>query len=208
MVALASALVLAHALILDPIFWFVVRAATGVCFAVLYMVIEGWLNERASNTSRGLVFAVYAVIRFGTLGLGQLLLPIASPSDYPLFLIASILVSVAAVPVALSRAAQPKPIEYIHIRLGHLYRTSPVGMAGSFLVGAVGGSVWSLAPVFFGAGAASTQDIAMSMTVMIVLGAVGQWPLGLVSDPDGPPPCHCSNRVPVNPGGDRAQCIG
>ena len=29
---------------------------------------------------------------------------------------------------------------YIHIRLGHLYRTSPVGMAGSFLVGAVGGS--------------------------------------------------------------------
>jgi MFS family permease len=182
MVALASALVLMHPLILDPVFWFSVRAATGVCFAVLYMVIESWLNERASNTTRGFVFAVYAIISFGTLGLGQLLLPIASPSDYPLFLIASILVSVAAVPVALSRADQPKPIEAIHIRLRHLYRISPVGLAGSFIVGAIAGAIWSLAPIFFAGGGASTQDIAVAMTVMILLGAVGQWPLGLISD--------------------------
>ncbi|MFP3921598.1 MAG: MFS transporter [Dichotomicrobium sp.] len=182
MVALASALVLSHPLIIEPAFWFAIRAATGVCFAILYMVIESWLNERASNTTRGFVFAVYAIVSFGMLGLGQLLLPIASPSDYPLFLIASILVSIAAVPVALSRADQPKPIEVIHIRLGHLYRMSPVGLAGSFLVGAVGGCVWSLAPIFFAGAGASTQDIAVSMAVMILLGAVGQWPLGLISD--------------------------
>ena len=152
MVALASALVLMHPLILAPVFWFAVRAATGVCFAVLYMVIESWLNERASNTTRGLVFAVYAIISFGTLGLGQLLLPIASPSDYPLFLIASILVSIAVVPVALSRAGQPRPIEAIHIRLRHLYRMSPVGLAGSFIVGTIAGAIWSLAPIFFAGG--------------------------------------------------------
>jgi len=182
MVALASALVLTHPLVVDPAFWLVVRAASGVCFAILYMVIESWLNARSTNVTRGLIFAVYAIISFGMLGLGQLLLAVDSPSGFPLFLYASILVSVAAVPVALSRAAQPQPIEYIHIRLLHLYRISPVGMAGSFIVGATSGAVWALAPVFFGAGAASTQDIAVFMTVMILAGAIGQWPLGLISD--------------------------
>jgi len=182
MVALASALVLTHPLVVDPLFWLLIRAATGVCFAVLYMVIESWLNERATNTTRGLAFAVYAVVSFGMLGVGQLLLSVDTPEGYPLFLIASILVSVAAVPVALTRAVQPQPIEYIHIRLGHLYRRSPVGLVGAFIVGAVSGSVWSLAPIFFSGGGASTQDIAVFMTVLVVLGAVGQWPLGLISD--------------------------
>ncbi len=182
MVALASALVLTHPLVVDPAFWLIIRAATGVCFAVLYMVIESWLNERATNTTRGLAFAVYAVVSFGMLGLGQLLLSVDTPEGYPLFLIASILVSVAAVPVALTRAVQPQPIEYIHIRLRHLYRRSPVGLVGAFIVGAVSGSVWSLAPIFFSGGGASTQDIAVFMAVLVVLGAVGQWPLGLISD--------------------------
>jgi len=182
MVAMASALVLTHPLLVDPAFWLGVRVVSGACFAILYMVIESWLNARSTNTSRGVIFAVYAIVSFGMLGVGQLLLAVDSPSGFPLFLYASILVSVAAVPVALSRSPQPEPIAYIHIRFGHLYRLSPVGMAGSFLVGATSGAVWSLAPVFFGAGAARTEDIAVFMTVMILAGAIGQWPLGLISD--------------------------
>lgn len=182
MVALASALVLAHPLFVEPVFWLVTRAAAGFCFAVLYMVIESWLNERASNAMRGLTFAVYAVVSLGMLGLGQLLLSVDSPEGYPLFLIASMLVSVAAVPVALTRTRQPRPIEYIHVRLGYLYRCSPVGLVGAFIVGAVSGAVWSLAPVFFAGGGASTQDIAGFMAMLVLMGAAGQWPLGLISD--------------------------
>ncbi len=182
MVALSSALVLAHPLVIDPVFWLILRAATGFCFAVLYMVIESWLNERATNATRGLAFASYAIVSFGTLGLGQLLLSVDSPQGYPLFLIASILVSVAAVPIALTRAVEPQPIEYIHIRLGHLYRRSPVGLVGAFLVGGVSGSVWSLAPIFFAGGTSSTQVIALFMSVLVLMGALGQWPLGLLSD--------------------------
>jgi len=182
MVALSSALVLTHPLIVDPVFWLIVRAGSGACFAILYMVIESWLNARSSNATRGLIFAFYAVVSFGTLGVGQLLLALDSPSGFPLFLYASILVSIAAVPVALSRSPQPEPIEYIHIRVRHLYRISPVGMAGSFLVGAANGAVWALAPIFFGGGAASTQDIAVFMSVLILFGAIGQWPLGMISD--------------------------
>jgi MFS family permease len=182
MVALASALMLSHPLFIDPVVWLITRAGTGFCFAVLYMVIESWLNERSTNDNRGVIFAVYAIVSFGMLGFGQLLLSVENPGGYPLFLIASILVSVAALPVAFTRTEQPKPADYIHIRLLYLYRLSPVGLVGAFLVGGVAGAVWSLAPVFFGAAGASTQDIALLMTVMVLAGALGQWPLGFISD--------------------------
>jgi len=123
MVALASALVLTHPLIVDPAFWLVARAATGVCFAVLYMVIESWLNARSTNTTRGVVFAFYAITSFGMLGMGQLLLPIDTPSGYPLFLIASILVSLAAVPVALSRPAEERGDFIDAVRVGQTVST-------------------------------------------------------------------------------------
>jgi MFS family permease len=49
MVSLVSTLALAHALVLNPILWWLFRSLTGFCFAVLYMVIESWLNEKSTN---------------------------------------------------------------------------------------------------------------------------------------------------------------
>lgn len=181
-VALASALVLAHPLIVEPNFWSLIRVISGFCFATLYMVIESWLNERSSNDTRGIVFAGYAVISFGMLGLGQLLLPLGEPADYPLFLISSILVSLAAIPVALTRAAQPAQIAYVHVRIRHLYHISPVGFLGCFAVGAANGALWALAPLFVQLGQADTTGVAVFMAVLILSGALGQWPLGLLSD--------------------------
>ncbi len=183
MVALASALFLAHPLVVDPEFWFFARALSGFAFAVLYMVIESWLNERASNTTRGVIFALYAVISFGTLGIGQLILSAANPMDYPLFLIASILVSLAAIPVALTRSAQPQQIEAVRLRFGHLYKLSPVGFVGCLAVGAANGAIWSLAPIYLGSGTdATTATVATFMAALIITGAVAQWPLGFLSD--------------------------
>ncbi|MCB1740163.1 MAG: MFS transporter, partial [Gammaproteobacteria bacterium] len=46
MTAIASSTALAHAFFLEPALWWLLRAGSGFCFAVLYMVIESWLNER------------------------------------------------------------------------------------------------------------------------------------------------------------------
>ena len=45
MTALASASPLVHGLILNPVVWSLLRILTGFCFAVLFVVIESWLNE-------------------------------------------------------------------------------------------------------------------------------------------------------------------
>ena len=182
MVAVASAVVSAHALIVNPIAWWLLRTVTGFCFAVLFMIIESWLNEKSTNENRGLVFSIYTSLNLTVMTLGQLLLIFADPSDFPLFLVASILVSLAAVPIALARDEAPAPVSGVELRLRHLYRLSPVGVVGCLAVGLANGSFWALAPVFAQGDGGSASSVAFFMSIAVIAGAVGQWPLGRLSD--------------------------
>src|SRR3546814_3632566 len=48
-------------------------------FRSLYMTIESWLNERATNETRGLIYSVYTMINLTVLTLGQLMLMLYDP---------------------------------------------------------------------------------------------------------------------------------
>jgi len=129
MVSLASTATLVHVLVLEPVFWWPVRAITGFCFAVLYMVIESWLNEKSTNETRGTVFSIYTVINLFVLTVGQMMLTLADPKAFPLFAVASILVSIAALPVALTKSPAPAPIASVQIRIRYLFKSLPVGFS-------------------------------------------------------------------------------
>ncbi|MDH3228598.1 MAG: MFS transporter [Alphaproteobacteria bacterium] len=182
MVAIVSATALAHPLLLSPAVWWALRAVTGFCFAAIYMVIESWLNERSTVETRGTVFSIYTIINLTVITVGQMMLALGTPVDLKLFSIVSILVSVAAVPVALSRAAAPAPIQRVRIRPLRMYRISPVGFVGCLTVGFVNGAFWSLGPVFAQKYGTSITGVALFMSLTVMLGAVGQWPLGRASD--------------------------
>ncbi|MDH3761064.1 MAG: MFS transporter [Gammaproteobacteria bacterium] len=182
MVAVASSAVLAHAVIVSPVLWWLLRAVTGLCFAVLYLVIESWLNEKASNENRGLVFSIYTIINLTVITIGQMMLMLDEPEDFPLFALSSILLSLAAVPVAMTTSAAPEAVAAVKIRLIHLYRLSPVGMIGCLAVGLANGAFWGLAPVYAKGESGDLADVAIFMSVTVIAGAVGQWPIGRYSD--------------------------
>jgi MFS family permease len=184
MVSLASTATLVHVLVLEPVFWWPVRAITGFCFAVLYMVIESWLNEKSTNETRGTVFSIYTVINLFVLTVGQMMLTLADPKAFPLFAVASILVSIAALPVALTKSPAPAPIASVQIRIRYLFKSSPVGVVGALVVGFANGSFWSLAPVFAqsNSAVAGTSGIATFMSISVIAGAMAQWPFGWLSD--------------------------
>jgi MFS family permease len=182
MATIASCSVLIHAFALSPVIWWVLRFATGVCFAVLYMVIESWLNEKATNENRGTVFSMYTIINLTVVTLGQMMLILDEPSNFLLFSVASILVSLAAVPVALSKSSEPAPIESVKINFRRLYETSPAGVVGCLAVGLANGSFWALAPVFARGDGGDVSTVAIFMSVSVIAGAIGQWPLGRMSD--------------------------
>lgn len=182
LVAIASCVVLVHALFVNPVLWWMLRAVTGFCFAALFMIIESWLNEKSTNETRGFVFSLYTIINLTVVTMGQLMLGLDRPENFPLFLLASILVSLAAVPIALTRAEAPAPVLSVKIRLPHLFRLSPVGVIGCLVVGVANGSFWALAPVFAQSKGADTWGVAIFMSVGVLAGALGQWPLGRLSD--------------------------
>jgi len=101
--SVASASTLLHVLFVNVWLWALLRAVTGFCFAGLSMVLESWINERVTNENRGRILSVYRMVDLGALTLGNLLLGTANPAGFELFALVSILVSLALVPVALTR---------------------------------------------------------------------------------------------------------
>lgn len=182
MTAIASATPLLHGLLVDPWIWSVLRFVSGFCFAVLYIVIESWLNERSTNENRGSVFSAYILINMTVLGVGQQMLLFYDPIYLNLFALTSVLVSLAAVPVALSKSENPPPVEDTRLDFRYLYRISTVGMLGSLGCGLANGSFWALAPVFSVSNSGDISLTANFMTAVVFGGAVGQWPLGWLSD--------------------------
>ncbi len=184
MVSAVSTFALLYALWVHPLVWWPVRLLTGFCFAVLYMVIESWLSEKSTNANRGFVFSIYTIINLTVVTIGQMILTLGSPTDFPLFAVTAILISLAALPVSLTTSHAPRPIAAVKIRLGHLYRSSPVGSVGCLAVGLANGPFWALGPVFAQSNVfvVGTTGIALFMSTAVIAGAVGQWPLGRLSD--------------------------
>ena len=49
-------------LMINQYVWIVLRAISGFVMAGAYMVVESWLNEKATNEIRGTVFGLYMVV--------------------------------------------------------------------------------------------------------------------------------------------------
>jgi len=182
MSALASASPLVHALVIQPAAWGLLRLVTGFCFAVLYVVIESWLNERANNETRGVVFSAYAMITLTVFAIGQMLTLLYDPANFELFVIASVLVSIGAVPIALSTSPTPEQPHSASVDIPRLYSVSPSATLGCLVAGLANGAFWSLAPLFTGSISEGTSLAAWFMTSAVAGGAILQWPIGLLSD--------------------------
>ncbi|HWK38618.1 MAG TPA: MFS transporter [Hyphomicrobium sp.] len=182
MTSLASVVALTQALYVDPVSWWALRALTGYCFAVLYIVIESWLNARSDNQTRGLVFSIYTAINLTVITVGQMMLALADPRTFSLFAFTAILVSLAALPIAFTGSASPEQPEFVKPRIGKLFRISPVAAAGCFAVGLANGAFWALGPVFAQNEGFDISEIAYFMSAVVLGGAVAQWPLGTLSD--------------------------
>lgn len=182
LVGLASGTLLFYPLFLEPLFWVFLRVMTGFCLAGLYIIIESWLNERTDNANRGLVLSVYIIINFATVTFGQLLLMVYPLDSFALFTLASVMVSFAAIPLALSKATQPAPLLIVRLNLRRLYRNTPLGLVGMFVVGTAHGTFWSFGGVFASRSGLDTNQIAIFMSVAVGAGALGQWPFGRLSD--------------------------
>ncbi len=180
--ALGSIAALVHAVFVEPVSWTLMRILTGTCFAGLYVVAESWLNDRATNETRGQLLSVYVVISLGGMGVGQLLLNVASVAGFELFILASVLLSVAVIPILLSAGPAPTFTASSGLGLRRLYGISPLGVIGTMGTGLANGVLIGMGAVYGNRVGFSAAQISLFMGLMFLGGVVLQWPIGRASD--------------------------
>jgi MFS family permease len=183
--SIASTAVLLHTEFVNPWAWGIFRLMTGFAYAGLYVVAESWLNDKATNSTRGQLLSVYMVISLGGLGFGQLLLILADPIETTLFILISVLVSLALVPISLTASSAPEFSEPEHISFPQLYQVSPLGVAGCFGIGVVHGALFGMGAVYANKMGMSVSETSYFMFVFLLGGIVLQWPIGRLSDSFG-----------------------
>ena len=180
--SLASSAVLVHTVFVTPLTWGLVRIVTGFCFAGLYVVAESWINEAATNRTRGQLLSVYMIMVLGGTGSGQLLMNLSDPRGFELFVLVSVLISVALIPITLSvgRAPPFEASESIGVRA--LFRASPLGVAGAFLIGIAHAALYTMGPVFGTEIGLSVERVSLFIAAALFGGLALQWPIGWLSD--------------------------
>ncbi len=180
--SLASTAVLIQVLFINPQTWFAMRLLTGFCFAGTYVIVESWLNAASDNKSRGQMLSIYMLISFGGLAGGQWLLKLAHPSGFSLFVLSSILLSLALVPILIRRTETPEVESETRISIIKLMNISPGGVFSIFTSAIAHGSVFAMGAVFAVKSGLTVTNTALLMSSFIASGALAQWPLGWLSD--------------------------
>ncbi|WP_413872490.1 MFS transporter [Albidovulum sp.] len=180
--SMISAVLIMYAAAPDWMVWVVMRVIIGFSFSGVYITAESWLNNASTNETRGQALSLYMIMQMIGIIAAQALLNFGDPSGYILFVIPSVLVSLAFTPILL--AATPAPAFETTRRLSFaaLYRASPLGCVGMFLLGGVFSAQFGMSSVWGTAAGLSVREISIFVAAIYVGGLVFQYPIGWASD--------------------------
>ncbi|MDX5349662.1 MAG: MFS transporter [Paracoccaceae bacterium] len=180
--SLISAILVIYPVYPDWMAWTVLRVLAGFCFSGIYITAESWLNNTASNDTRGQALSAYMIVQMLGIIASQVLLNLPDPTGFALFIVPSVLVSLAFTPILL--AAKPAPAFDSTRRLPfrELFRISPLGCVGMLLTGGVFSAMFGMAAVWGAQEGLSVPQISIFVGAMYVGGLVLQYPIGWASD--------------------------
>ena len=180
--SLASLSALVAVVYVNPFMWTISRFITGISLVSCYVVTESWLNDRATNKNRGQLLSAYMMVIYFGLALGMLLLNISKPEAYEPFILVSVLLSVALVPILLTKRPAPKFKKIETISILELYKISPLGSLSSFFTGIIHAAFFSLISVYATIAKFTLFETSILLFIATIAGVLGQGPIGYFSD--------------------------
>lgn len=167
---------------LNPYCWLVLRFITGYCLAGLFIVIEGWVVQASDRKLRGVILAMYLLTYYLSQGLSQLFLKIEFSQMIYDYIVIVMLVTIAIVPVSVTKFSAPTPHKPKFSSPKLLLRKAPTAVAGGFAAGLILGALYTIYPLYLVQAHYDRDAIATLMLCVIVGGAIWQYPVGWVSD--------------------------
>ncbi len=181
-VSVYSASGLTYAIIDHPGIWAALRVVDGFVMSGVFICLESWLNRRASAVDRSAILAAYMTALYAGQASGQFLLNLNGLAPALPFMLSAILLSLAVVPIALTRMEQPRVERLAPFSARRLYQASPLGMIGAVATGLMLGAFYALGAVYVRRIGMELSQVAVFTSVVIAGGVALQWPIGLLSD--------------------------
>lgn len=180
--SLASAILILFPVFPEPILWTIMRVLIGFCFSGIYVVSESWLNDAATNETRGQALSAYVMVQLIGIVSAQFLLNFADVGGHILFVTMSVLVSFSFLPILLSISPAPVFDTAKPMSLRELYQVSPLGTVGTFLLGAIFATLYGMMPVYGTAKGLNVTQISILVGLMYLGALMLQYPIGWMSD--------------------------
>lgn len=180
--SMISAVLIMYAAAPDWMVWAALRVIIGFSFSGVYIATESWLNTAATNENRGQALSLYLIVQMIGIIAAQLLLNVGDPSGYILFVIPSVLVSLAFTPILLAVSEAPAYESTKPLSFRRLYTASPLGCVGMFLLGGVFSAQFGMASVWGTEAGLNVADLTIFVSAIYIGGLVLQYPIGWLSD--------------------------
>lgn len=180
--SLISAVLILYGTWPNWIWWTFLRFVIGFSFCGVYVTAESWLNAGSSNQTRGQALAAYMIVQMLGMVTAQLLLNTGDPAGFMLFVIPSVLVSLAFTPILLSANPAPQFETIKRMSFLQLYRASPLGCVGIFLMGGVFAALSGMSSVWGAEVGLSVAEISIFVAAIYMGGLLLQYPIGWISD--------------------------
>lgn len=180
--AMAAVCSLLYPMAVSEPLWALLRGLSGFSAASVLVVIESWFSSRATNANRGTLFAIYQIVFYSSVAGGQLLINVGEPSSFIPFSLAAVLLTVALIPLALTRMEAPQVGVIERLSFFTLARESFTGVSGALICGVLIGAFYALGPVYASLVGLEVSSISTFMASAIVAAMIVAWPLGRLCD--------------------------
>ncbi len=177
-----SAVLIMYPVLTDPIAWTLGRVVIGFCFCGVYVTAESWLNDASTNETRGQALSVYMIVQMAGIVSAQYIITRGDVSGFTLFIVPSILVSLAFAPILLSIRPSPSFGRTKPMKVMQLVRTSPLAAVGMFLLGGVFSAQFGMSAVYGARAGFSVGQISLFVSAIYLAALVAQYPIGWISD--------------------------
>ncbi|WP_026352419.1 MFS transporter [Yoonia vestfoldensis] len=180
--SMISAVLILYPTLVDPVAWTIGRVIMGFCFCGVYITAESWLNDASSNATRGKALSLYMIVQMAGIVFAQYIVSQGDVSGYVIFIIPSVLVSLAFAPILLSARPMPAFSATKPMKIRDLIKTSPLGCAGMFLLGGVFAAQFGMSAVYGSRVGLSVAEISFFVSAIYIAALVLQYPIGWLSD--------------------------
>lgn len=180
--SLVSAAFILYAAVVHPLAWLFLRLLVGFCFSGIYVVAESWLNDASPNETRGQALSLYLIVQMLGIVLGQLLLNVADPGGYDLFVLITVLVSISFAPILLSSSPVPLHETSKAMSIKELIDASPLACFGTLMLGGTFATLFGMAPIYATQSGFTIAQVSYFITAIYLGGMLLQYPIGWLSD--------------------------